>query len=373
MKTAVLFNFDNEIKKEYHESENADYLKKQIIMYSGRKVSMLNFIDDEIVSIKKRLNKNKIQSLDGFSGTGIVSRLLKQHSSKIIANDQEYYSKIISQCYLTNKSSINIKLVIDLVNELNSKSIMEHDKGFIEELYSPKITHNIKAGERPFFTNENAKIIDNIRRDIEIIVPEEMRPLFFAPLLASINGKANVMNVFRAFYKDTLTNIGQWGGNNKNSESKIFKRIFIEAPILSDFDCETEIFCTDINALVKELPEVDIAFFDPPCDQYAYGENYFMYNIIARNERPIDITPGAGVPKNWKRSLYNSINNSATVLTNLISGTKAKYIMLTYNENGLLSVSELKHILEQFGEVTIKRFTRNSYDKVNLYVLEMNK
>ncbi len=370
MKTARIFNFEDEVESQYAESDNSEYLNKQVIMYSGRKKSLLNFIDQEVTSVKKRLNKDKLTILDGFSGSGIVSRILKKHSSKLYSNDLEYYSKIINECYLINKNQVDLSHIEALVNQLNSMSIKEHEPGFIEELYAPKDTHKIQIGERAFFTNENAKIIDNIRRDIDIIVEPELKPLLIAPLLAAITGRANVQNVFRAFYKDTSTNKGQWGGNTPKLIGKIFQRIILETPVLSDFNCESEIHCRDINELVKELPEVDLAYFDPPFDQYAYGENYFMFNLIAKYEKPTVITKGAGVPLSWNRSLYNSKHKSIMALSELISNTKAKYIMLTYDVNGIIKPSEIGLILNQFGKVEVKTEIRLNQDSINLYILE---
>jgi adenine-specific DNA-methyltransferase len=223
MQTAVLFNFDGEENNRYSETDNKDYLNNQVVMYSQRKKSLLNFIDSEVVSIKKRLGKNKITVLDGFSGTGIVSRLFKKHSSKLYANDLEFYSMIINQCYLTNSNTVDLKVLNELVNQLNAMSILEHESGFIEELYSPKITHEIQIGEKAFFTNENAKIIDNIRRDIDLIAEPQYHALLVAPLIATLNNKVNVMQVFRAFYKNTIKKKGQWGGNNPKLISTIFK------------------------------------------------------------------------------------------------------------------------------------------------------
>jgi adenine-specific DNA-methyltransferase len=370
MRTAVLFNFDGDENNCYSETDNKDYLNNQVVMYSQRKQSLLNFIDVEVMSIKKRLGKNKISVLDGFSGTGIVSRLFKKHSNKLYSNDLEYYSMIINQCYLTNRNTVDYEILTELVDELNAMSILEHESGFIEELYSPKITHDIKIGEKAFFTNENAKIIDNIRRDIDIIAEPEYHSLLIAPLLASLKDKSNVMQVYRAFYKDTSTNKGQWGGNNPKLTSKLFNRIFLEVPVLSDFNCESVSFCRDINVLVRELPEVDLAYFDPPCDGYAFGENYFMYNLIAKYERPVEVTKEVSVPLNWNRSAYNSKRESKLALIDLVENTKAKYIMLTYNENGLLSIPELTTILEQFGKVEIKSIKKNNSTVVYLFTLE---
>ena len=42
MKTAVLFNFADEEQIQFVESENKEYLKKQVVMYSGRKNTVVD-------------------------------------------------------------------------------------------------------------------------------------------------------------------------------------------------------------------------------------------------------------------------------------------------------------------------------------------
>jgi adenine-specific DNA-methyltransferase len=98
-----------------------------------------------------------------------------------------------------------------------------------------------------------------------------------------------------------------------------------------------------------------------------------MYNLIAKYERPVEVTKEAGVPLNWNRSAYNSKRESKSALVDLVENTKAKYIMLTYNENGLLSIPELQSILEQFGKVEKKSVKKNKSTVVYLFTLEKTK
>ena len=58
---------------------NADYLKKQIITYMGNKRKLLTKISEIIDMIVQELG-NDLTCADAFSGSGIVSRLLKTKS-----------------------------------------------------------------------------------------------------------------------------------------------------------------------------------------------------------------------------------------------------------------------------------------------------
>lgn len=83
-------------------AENRAFLKEQILTYLGNKRSLLGLIEKGIKYAKDDMKKEKISCADLFCGSGVVARFLKQHSSFLIANDLELYSKIVNECYLYN-------------------------------------------------------------------------------------------------------------------------------------------------------------------------------------------------------------------------------------------------------------------------------
>ena len=103
-------------KKREINFENEMFLTSQIITYIGNKRSLLGFIGDAVAIVKKNLKKEKLDVVDIFSGSGIVSRYMKQHSSKIIANDLEDYSYVLNKCYLSNKNDIDMDELISWYN-----------------------------------------------------------------------------------------------------------------------------------------------------------------------------------------------------------------------------------------------------------------
>ena len=89
-------------------SEDPDYLRRQLITYLGNKRALLGPIDQAVASVKRRLNKTKLRTFDAFSGSGVVSRYLKAHSSHLTTNDLEDYATVISRCYLRNRSTVDL-------------------------------------------------------------------------------------------------------------------------------------------------------------------------------------------------------------------------------------------------------------------------
>lgn len=99
--------------------ENDNYLTKQLITYIGNKRELLPEIELAVKIVQKELKKDKLICLDLFSGSGVVARFLKQFSKKIIANDLEHYSKIINNCFLSNKDNFEIDLFNYYLNQIN--------------------------------------------------------------------------------------------------------------------------------------------------------------------------------------------------------------------------------------------------------------
>ena len=99
-------------------SKNDDYYKKQIITYLGNKRKFVNTIEDIIKKLEIK-TKRKLSIGDGFSGSGILSRVFKNNSIKLYTNDIAGYSSTINKCYLSKPSSsviTKIKLHIDKAN-----------------------------------------------------------------------------------------------------------------------------------------------------------------------------------------------------------------------------------------------------------------
>ena len=69
--------------------EDSNYLSNQLITYIGNKRTFLGQISKIVMYIKERIGKQYLRTFDGFSGSGIVSRFLKAHSSFIASNDLE--------------------------------------------------------------------------------------------------------------------------------------------------------------------------------------------------------------------------------------------------------------------------------------------
>lgn len=347
-------------KKREINFENEMFLTSQIITYIGNKRSLLGFIGDAVAIVKKNLKKEKLDVVDIFSGSGIVSRYMKQHSSKIIANDLEDYSYVLNKCYLSNKNEIDMDELISWYNYLKENLDGELNDGIISEMYAPKDINNIKLGERCFYTTRNAKYIDTARQLIDN-VPEQYRIYFLAPLLTEASVKNNTSGVFKGFYKNSKTGIGQFGGNDENALSRIKRDIDLPFPVFSNYNCDVEVYKEDANELVKKLDLVDLIYMDPPYNQHPYGSNYFMLNLIDKYEIPKEISKVSGIPKDWNRSKFNQSREALKTFENLCKNAKAKYQLISFNNEGFIKKEEMINMLSKIGKVTIMEKKYNTF------------
>jgi adenine-specific DNA-methyltransferase len=333
-------------------SEKKEYLTQQLITYIGNKRALLSFIGNGIKKVQKKLHKNKLKMFDVFSGSGIVARYFKQFSDLLIVNDLEKYSAMINECYLSNENELNVFLLRKYYYELIAEVDKGLKKGIISELYAPNNDTQIKPHERVFYTSRNAMYIDTVRQLIGHI-PESEQKYFLAPLLSEASIHANTSGVFKGFYKNKETGVGQFGGKNQDALFRITGNIKLPFPLFSNFNCDTVICNDDSNNIIKTLPEVDIAYLDPPYNQHPYGSNYFMLNLILDYAYPEKTSIISGIPENWNRSAYNKAQHALKALTYLVENINAKYVIISFNSEGFINIEQMKKMLMKVGRLEV--------------------
>lgn len=342
-------------------AEDPDYLSRQLITYIGNKRALLGHIGVAIERVKQRLGKDRLHLVDLFSGSGVVSRHMKAYASLLISNDIEDYAAVISRCYLRNRSTVDFPTLSEIVAELNARVTTEpFPPGFIEEMYAPRDESNITREDRVFYTRENARRIDNYRRLIDQ-VPLEIRDLLLGPLLSESSVHANTAGVFKGFYKNRHTGVGQFGGSGSDALTRILRRITLEVPVLSLFECDCEVFQEDANTLARRLKGLDLAYIDPPYNQHPYGSNYFMLNLIVHYQRPTHISRVSGIPTNWQRSDYNVRSRALPLLKDLLDNIDAPFLLVSFNNEGFIPPEKMRLMLDELGLVEVIELPYNAF------------
>ena len=344
-------NYQSELKDNSLFAEDPNYLSEQLITYLGNKRALLGQIGKAVMYVKKRTGKERLRVFDAFSGSGIVSRFLKAHASFIVSNDFEDYAAVIARCYLRNRSSVNFTALSEIVEELNARVAAEPlPKGFIETLYAPKDESEITKDDRVFYTTTNARRLDNYRRMIDGI-PSDLRDLLLGPLLSAASVHSNTAGVFKGFYKDRVTGVGQYGGTGLDALKRIKGKIKLEVPVLSKYECDYQVLQDDTNKVASQIKGLDLAYIDPPYNQHPYGSNYFMLNLLVHYRRPDKISRVSGIPSDWKRSGYNVRTKALPLLEELLHKIDARFLLISFNNEGFISPDEMRVMLQKIGAV----------------------
>jgi adenine-specific DNA-methyltransferase len=349
-------------------STNDDYYKNQIITYLGNKRKFVDIIETIVQKLEGK-NKKKLIIGDGFSGSGILSRVFKNNSSKLYTNDIAGYSNTINKCYLSKPSQTVINEIKKHVDKANNFVDLEWETNksitpFIQLHWAPSST-NISQKDRVYFTYENGKRIDAYMHYITKSTPESLKHYLLAPLLVEISIHNNTNGQFTSYYKDK-NGKGKYGGSKEIDLNRITSPIKLPYPIFSKKGTKKVVVSQiDTNEWVKTLPKMDLVYYDPPYNKHPYCIYYFLLDIVNNWNTDIDIPDTyRGQPKNWKKSNYCSRKHAKKTFEDLILNTNSKYILLSYNNGGIIPLNDLDSILNKYGTVEKIPVTHKTYNKL---------
>ena len=341
------------------------YLSGQIITYMGNKRKLLPVIGELVDKIQMELGRS-LTIGDGFAGSGIVSRLLKTKAAELYTNDLAGYSRTLNTCYLATPDAETLKqieLYVTAANKLASAAGTSKAAGtqasaasaaWISGNWAPA-TPEITEHDRVYFTYENGKRID-VLRDYITTLPPLYQPYLLAPLLVECSIHNNTNGQFSAFYKDANAEKGAYGGKGGVDLKRITQPITLPLPLFDPHPCKTVISQMDTNAWAKNLKQkLDIVYYDPPYNKHPYNIYYFLLDVINTWDKTITIpATNRGQPDDRIKSVYNSFNKATEALEDLLIHTKASYIILSYNDGGIIPIPILDALLAKHGQTVEK-------------------
>jgi len=335
--------------------------------YIGSKLSLLDFLEESINKVVKESDNNVFCDL--FAGTGAVGLHFKKKGYKVIANDIQYYSYVLNKHYIGNHKPLKFLKLLNEIHGLEKIKIEDRKnfvceylsklkfvKGFIYENYCLGGTKN-KKEKRLYFSDENGMSCDAIRQKIaewkdKKLINDNEYYFLLTSLLEAVDKSANTASVYGAFLK-------------KLKKSALNN--FVLKPVsLFINDQEHQVFNEDINTIVEKI-KGDILYLDPPYNHRQYASNYHILETIAKYDNP-EIHGKTGLRDYQKqKSLYCSRVEVKKAFQDLILKAKVKYIFLSYNNEGLMTLSDVKEIMSERGEYGFfaKEYNRFKADKTN--------
>lgn len=314
-------------------------------------------ITDEIYALleNKNLTNKGLILFDAFCGVGSVADTMKS-SFNIIIND------ILLWCVTYTKGRINAnlctfnKLGFDPINYLNDTN--ERIKGFFYENYSPGNSF------RKYFTIENAGRIDYFRYQIEQwksknLLTENEYCFLIASLIESISDVSNTAGVYGAYLK-------KWDPRSQKPIN--FKKIKFRNIVKN----ESVSYNEKIENIIERV-KCDVLYLDPPYTQNQYGTQYHLLETLVKNDNPkISKITGsrytAPMRSDWSKSLKANI-----LFDTVVAKTKARFVILSYNNDGIMSKEFIESNLKRYGISKTYFFKKFKYKQYNNWKSENNK
>lgn len=308
--------------------------------YIGSKHSLLPFLERVWREVR---DGDEQTACDIFAGTGAVARMFKRLGLQVIANDLQQYAFALNKAYIeinhqprfarllrAYQSFTSIEAPNSPEKVLALLNSLEGAIGFIAENYSP-------LAKRFYYTVENAEKADAIRLSIESwreqkLLSEAEYFYLLASLLEAIDQVANTASVYGAFLK--------------KFKASALRPLTLKPLELTNHVAGCEVYNRDANALVREI-ECDVLYLDPPYNHRQYGANYHVLETIAAYDSP-QLSGITGM-RDYTRSRYCQSKEAADAMEDLIVNARARHILLSYNDEGVLSTEEIKRILKLRG------------------------
>ena len=341
---------------------------------SNEKIHRLNYIGSKFLlldwitsSMKEKTGWESFVDKtigDMFSGTGIVSYNFRNHRAKVISNDAELYSSIITHAFTRSLYTDVCKKIIEELQKDVEDNMHCDTVGFITTHYSP---HN--TNERKFFTVENAKRIDYMRDRLEVIkhththsLTDDEYKFILASILLSADAVSNVPAVYGCFLK--------------SFKAKAVKNLLLQ-PIHNNTTAVVVGSTTyNYDVLNKDFIssfETDIVYLDPPYNARQYSKNYFPLNMIAKSPETLlselPLKGKTGIPTDCFLSSFCKKGGVAeTAFETLFKDLNTKWIFLSYNSEGIVSKERMLDIMKRYGDTSVierdyKRFKSYEYNK----------
>lgn len=300
---------------------------KQLHMnYIGSKIRLAPFIISSMEEVTGGLKGSSFADL--FAGTGAIARRVKAQVDRLIVNDWEDYANVLLKHYLNPEQTTADTELFDQLNALSP------EKGFIYQAYCP----SGEAG-RKYFSDENGQKLDAICNYLQkarkngLLKDGEFFHLS-ASLLESADSVANTASVYEAYLKKI----------KKTAQ----KPLFIKPAATEPGSPILEVYQEDVSQLVKRI-KGDVLYLDPPYNRRQYGSCYHMLNTIV-NYQPFSPKGKTGLPPDYNKSAYCSLRKAGDAFRMLIRNADFEYIFLSYNNEGILPLEEVRSVLARYGK-----------------------
>lgn len=288
-----------------------------MIKYLGSKRRL---IPDILARVEALESVNSVCDL--FSGTSRVGQALKRTGRHVHANDHLAFARVLAETFVaTDSHTVDYAALTDAIARLNR---LPGDPGYFAQKFSE---------EAQFFQLENAARMDTIRQAIDA-EPEELRPILLTSLMLAADRVDSTTGVQMAYLK-------QWAPRS-------FEPMVMQTPeLLPGPGVATQL---DALELAPNI-DADLVYLDPPYNQHRYVGNYHVWETLVLNDQPETYgKANKRIDVRTRPSVFNQKRTAREALAELIGSLRCRYLMLSFNDEGYVSLPEIEAMLAAWGE-----------------------
>lgn len=320
------------------------------VKYIGSKRSLVPYILDSVKDIPKG------SMIDAFTGTTRVAQAFRKAGWNVTAGDLSWASEAYACLFLKTTPTILTELK-PFVEELNQ---LEGQDGWITTSYCDVISDG--GGIVRVWKPKNGRKADAIRDKIEEWVKtqridRDMGLRLTALLILAMDAVDSTVGVQQAYLKD-------WASRADNDLRLTIPVEITEGSVGSFLPG---------SCLEVAYPEATLAYLDPPYSSHSYATYYHIWDSITRWDKPEvclktnrrkDRT--AGNFDETMKSPWNSKKEVKAAFASLLDRLPVQYILLSYSNESLLSLEDLKPIMQKYKSYDVREidYKRNIMSRI---------
>jgi adenine-specific DNA-methyltransferase len=280
--------------------------------------------------------------LDLFCGTTRVSQAFKGLGLEMTAVDSARCAHVLARCYVATDPNARPALRDEVAAAVERLNAVPGVPGYVTRTF---------CDDARYFRPENGARIDAVRDAIEAEwAGTPLWPVLLTSLLEAADRVDSTTGLQMAYLK-------RWA-------PRADRPLTLRVPEL--LGGPGRAVRGDACALVgtPALPDVDLAYLDPPYNQHRYDSNYHVWETLVAWDEPAHY--GIACKRTElrdpaTRSAFNGRRTMPVALADVVSRVAAEVVVLSYNNESWLTFDDLRDLCAARGQVEVLAFDSARY------------
>lgn len=263
---------------------------------------------------------------DLFAGTTRVGQALRAQGLRVHTNDLATYSEVLGQAFIaaTPDDRAQAAALLPALDALPGV------RGYFTRTF---------CEDARYLRPENGARVDAIRAAIdELDATPVVRGLLLASLLLAADRVDSTTGLQMAYLKS-------WAPRASRPLTLVLPAAVDGPPGVVTRE--------DANTLGPRL-DSGLVYVDPPYNQHSYFSNYHVWETLIRWDAPAHYgVANKRVDCRTTKSAYNSKPRSAGALSDLLTGLRAPWVLVSVSDEGFHDPAEVAAVLGERGHVGV--------------------